>query len=373
MHKKVYIFHHNDLDGRTAGAIIYKALQVNLEKQGTLDEYVFSFHEINYTKVIDTQIEDGHIFVFVDYSFSNIENANYLKRLIDAGNKILWIDHHKTSVEMLSDIVWSETLGLTKDNIEIHIDTDHCAAYWCYKYGVEACGSQFDEEKVPELIKYIDAYDTWNLDSMENILEFECGVHFLGVRPQLWIDEILGQDVKPYAIFKPNAVQISRMKKYITESIKTGTLIRKYESKNNKYLVSTKGFNFYLNDYRNMLDVKQYSGFAVNGRGNSSFFGDEINKYDIVCLFSFDGTVWKYSFYTNKDDVDVSLLCKILGYIDSFGGGGHAQAAGFQTTDLILNDKCSIDIFQNKFNKQRYTINVSSCGLKYKLTIKEKI
>ena len=51
--KRCIIYHHNDMDGRASGSIMYKALQSRFYRAGTLDQYEFAFHEIGYTKNIE--------------------------------------------------------------------------------------------------------------------------------------------------------------------------------------------------------------------------------------------------------------------------------------------------------------------------------
>ena len=47
--------------------------------------------------------------------------------------------------------------------------------------------------------------------------------------------------------------------------------------------------------------------------------------------FNYNGNKWRYSMYTVKKDVDCSRIAK------QFAGGGHQQAAGFTTYNLIVN------------------------------------
>jgi nanoRNase/pAp phosphatase (c-di-AMP/oligoRNAs hydrolase) len=49
---------------------------------------------------------------------------------------------------------------------------------------------------------------------------------------------------------------------------------------------------------------------------------------DICCQYYHNGDVFTISLYSKKGGVDVSAICK------SFGGGGHAGAAGFTSKEL---------------------------------------
>ena len=50
----------------------------------------------------------------------------------------------------------------------------------------------------------------------------------------------------------------------------------------------------------------------------------------------YTGTQYKYSLFTKRNNLDCSEIAKKLGEIDGLGGGGHAQAAGFQTYHNIF-------------------------------------
>ena len=47
------------------------------------------------------------------------------------------------------------------------------------------------------------------------------------------------------------------------------------------------------------------------------------NKYDAMCVFGWRNGSWAVSLYTDKSDVDVSIIAK------AYEGGGHRGAAGF--------------------------------------------
>jgi oligoribonuclease NrnB/cAMP/cGMP phosphodiesterase (DHH superfamily) len=66
---------------------------------------------------------------------------------------------------------------------------------------------------------------------------------------------------------------------------------------------------------------------ALNGGGFSSNAFKSVYdpyKHDIMMPFRFNGTLWTFSIYTTKDDIDCSALAKEM------GGGGHRKAAGFE-------------------------------------------
>ena len=55
---------------------------------------------------------------------------------------------------------------------------------------------------------------------------------------------------------------------------------------------------------------------------------DNIDDYDILIGFSYDGDNWNYSLRSTKVD------CAVLAM--KYGGGGHKGAAGFSNPDFVL-------------------------------------
>ncbi len=51
-------------------------------------------------------------------------------------------------------------------------------------------------------------------------------------------------------------------------------------------------------------------------------------KHDIMMPFQFNGKEWLFSLYTDKPEVDCSVIAK------RYGGGGHRGASGFQVEDI---------------------------------------
>lgn len=76
------------------------------------------------------------------------------------------------------------------------------------------------------------------------------------------------------------------------------------------------------------LNGVPYSAILMNKPfvGSKGFDGlyDE-GKHDLMVTFHMIASGrWTVSLYTTHDDLDVSKICS------SYGGGGHAMAAGFQ-------------------------------------------
>ena len=62
---------------------------------------------------------------------------------------------------------------------------------------------------------------------------------------------------------------------------------------------------------------------------SDDFVINNVDDYDILIGFSYDGEKWTYSLRSEKAD------CSELA--SKYGGGGHKGAAGFNSTDFGLN------------------------------------
>ena len=84
-----------------------------------------------------------------------------------------------------------------------------------------------------------------------------------------------------------------------------------------------KGFETTLNGYK---------CYAVNMAlmGTDDFVIPNVDDYDLLVSFSFDGKVWSYSLRSEKIDC-AELAAK-------YGGGGHKGAAGCSSEKLIFGE-----------------------------------
>lgn len=363
--KAYHICYHIDEDGNASAAIIYEFLKRQGIKYKEKTRYFF--YRIDYTMNLETVLPDiplGDEAYFVDYSFSDKNNLEYLMNLLSKGIHVTWIDHHKTSYGII--------MNLDLDNYQcghLHhfINTDYCAAYLCYIYAYFSLqgystnylhGLKYPEY-IPLYIRYVDSWDTWK-HNMDNTIEFNIGMRSMNRTPRSVFSSMFKykNDITS-KLFSDNEHDIevieSYMQHYIKNTISRGKVIKAYQDISNESLCSDYGFEFYISDESNK-DTRVYHCFALNKRGNSTMFGTKINEYDIVVPFQFNGEQYIYSLYTSKEDINCESLAKKLGSIDGLGGGGHTKAAGFQTYNQIIKSNCTVHITSKLFNKNKYNI-----------------
>ncbi len=356
--RKAHIFHHNDLDGKFAAFYMYQYLK-KYERYYRKTE----FYEIDYNQEIDLDpIYDCDLIIFVDYSFSNPRNFDALVRAYKAGKKIIWIDHHKSSIDALTKLNRSPYGEDNHDNLDTYFDDVFSATrlvyYWCLSRINKKDGEAdlFANAELPALVQYVDAYDLWHHDRVYKCEEFHYGIQSERYTPKRLYIDIFGDANNKYNIFDmEDRTMLDIIGAYIENKIKIGEIIKKSKETDYEYSCNSSAFEIAIED-RITKNHVHLNGIAMNIHGNSSAFLDLYNKYDFVCPFYLmkDGK-WKYSFYSHRDDVTLNYYASELAKSTEFGGvsgGGHKSAAGLITTNLILHPGCIIEFKLGAFTKK---------------------
>lgn len=243
-------YHHNDADGRCAGAIVYQYYP-NCE-----------MIEVTYKDVIDVgAIESNEEIYIVDFSFK----PDVMKEVLKITKNITWIDHHKTAME--------------------------------YDYGVELAGARYNEfsgceltweyfypnEKIPGAVVTIGDYDTWKLKFGDYSKHFITGLRLYehGPTSVLW-------------------------RKLFEGTITTDSMVDQGK-------ICAQYRDNFCKDYRKNFGFKtDFAGYKCYALGlyglGSSVFGEEFKKNEICISFGFDGSKWVIGLYS--DYVDVGNIAK---------------------------------------------------------------
>lgn len=280
-------FHHNDLDGRCAGALV----SIYMDDKNPED-----FIEVDYSKVPDASlVSRGEDVFIVDYCFSD-KTIYQLEGIIDKGCHVIWIDHHKTSSDLL---LRSEDYPFLKaSNLRIVVDTKLCGAVLTYKYFEYETGGV-----MPRFLRYVDDWDRWTKRYSETY-KFKLGVESVHHAPtdQIWKS----------LMFTPDTTE---------HMLQEGDIIERYVDKSNAEYCKAFAFPCVFEGMK---------CYALNIRANSKVFGKLIDEADAVITFVYDGLSYRYSIYSSKDYVDCAAIA------EKFGGGGHKGAAGFESDRLYV-------------------------------------
>lgn len=282
------IYHIADHDGKGSAAIVKRKFP-EIELMGLNHDMEIPYEEIEkHEKVVICDIA-----LPVKYMFE-------LNKKID----LTWIDHHVSVIDEYNELMksgeYEPIKGIRK------VGTAALVLTWQYFY---------PDDALPEGLRLLGLNDIYDLRD-RRVRPFEYAVQTYGVnRPtdKIWSMLIDGElDIK--------------------QMVEKGNAILSWVRNRNYRLVRGMGFE------------SEYKGFRCicsnMAQGQSEFFDslDNIRDYDfMVNFFMNKKNRWNLTFYSYKDNVDVSKIAA------EFGGGGHAKAAGASSLeklpDFLLNGK----------------------------------
>lgn len=267
------IYHIADHDGKGSAAIV-KSVYPDIELMGLNHDMEIPYDEIKkHDKIIVCDIS-----LPLEFMFELNESADFT-----------WIDHHISVIEQYEKTVTQKgkkpLKGLRR------VGTAAMVLTWEYFY---------PDRELPLGIKLLGLNDIFDLKD-KRVRPFEYAMQSLGVnRPtdKVWEDVING------------TMDIDAM-------VEKGKAILSYIRNRNFRLVRAQAFE---SEYEGLKCI-----CANMPQGYSEFYDslDNIKDYDMMVNFFMNKkNCWNLSFYTSKEDVDVSKIA------EKFGGGGHAKAAG---------------------------------------------
>jgi len=269
--RKTICLYHNDPDGCCSAAIVRRAFGPSLVLQPL---------EIG-DPVPWEAIEACQQVVLADYSLQLEE----MQRLRD-GRQLVWIDHHKTSLEQFSPAM-AEVPGEREDG------TAACVLTW---------RTFFPGSPVPRAVQLIGDRDVWRMQFADT-RAFSEGLYQQNLNPandELW-RPLLDDD-------QDRVKELTERGRLLYEARLTGIAAS----------VARHGFETVFEGHRTL---------AINHRGSGDM-GEYIRQAGYAVAYCYAETVRAGRLQTvvtlYSDEVDVSEIAR------KYGGGGHRGAAGFQ-------------------------------------------
>lgn len=271
------VIHHDDLDGKCAGAIINLAFT---DREGL-------FIQVNYKDDFPfDRIKKNSEVHIVDFS---LQQPGEWERLLSITTNVTWIDHHETAIK--------KAIGTGAENLRGIRDTTACGALLAWRY-------YFPKSAEPNVIHLVDKWDRWVHKEDPLVLNFVAGQESYDFGPQ-------------HLTWKRLLLDIDSAQ-WINELQKEGAAILRYEKARSQRYISTFGHEITWQGYRCLV--------TNIGKVNSGFFGNSLKQFDICLAIIWDGRVWTISMYSETVKVnDIAM---------EHGGGGHPTAAGFRCAAL---------------------------------------
>jgi len=280
------IYHKKDFDGICSAAIIKMSYPdadlIGWDYGDPYDQFLLF-------------IDEDIIVVDIHFPMNTMYN-------ISSRNKLTWIDHHKSAIDAFNAFDHSSDNNITT---VLEIGRGACELTWEYI---------FPTVPVPSTIKWLGKYDTWReygTQSWDNhIMPFQYGMRQLCVNIETF----------------PRYILLDGFLPMINEILEKGRNIIKYQKSIDNKICNTYAFE---RKFKGLNAICLNLPFIDSTTMNSVY---DSKKHDIMLGFSFTGKHWSCSLRSDND-VDCSVIAK------SLGGGGHANAAGFEvkTFEDIFN------------------------------------
>lgn len=359
------VYHHNDMDGKSAGYLVHRM------KPKTILDTPYSYVMMTYEDEFNKHSLKDDVFI-VDLSISEKTYPRLLE-ICRTARTVTWIDHHESSAEVIKN--HKDELQSIK-NLTYFISKEACGAALTYAY----FNIPQEELKKIRQTNPDEEYEikaTYTPTSFSNRPGYYTGtIHVTTIKrsKKNHIDSVwFSYTVKlPQWLFFVDDFDCWKLRSKDTEYFKFGcetqdSAVVKYNKKEDTKYFNTKFWGQFDNDdpteevckhflsvgkaisdfehsenFRNLRHtfVWEYEDtqfICLNTTKKSSMsFEHLMKKYPAAIAFSYTGSTgsWSYSVYA---DAEVSNF-NCQKFAEKFGGGGHVGAAGFVTKRLIFTD-----------------------------------
>ena len=278
------MLYHSDKDGQGAAFAAWKKLGDDV-----------TYISVDYKQPVP-EMEDGSNVYIVDFSY----DKDILKTMSERMEKVVVIDHHKSAIEDLNEIVWQSI-----PNLELVFDITKAGCVLTWEYF-------FPDEPIPTLLAYIADRDLWKfeLPGTKEIHETLCSHSFSF---ELWSQFIA---TLPTLLMKEGEAILRAANRSIKNICRNAVTMKIGDDKvlavNTSYK-SSEVCHYLLDmiesdsDYKDCKFAVVYRDERINTCGPDSVDDQVSRRYDL----------------RSRGGFDVSKVAK------KFGGGGHKNAAGF--------------------------------------------
>lgn len=335
------VYHISDNDGRASAAIIYR--EFGVMQMMTKNDFI----GLAYTKPFDIPEINPDVpetWYFVDIAL-NMETFAFIKAVLDAGHKVIHIDHHRNH-EFIENKLDDEQKKLFEhENLTCMYDMRESATLLCFVY---TCMDE-KQRKNPNMVKY---------DFSEKRTHFAFGeisedqapekeyyvpmgfrlindhdVHHCEYDEELafmhGIEALEDEDKHPMAktwveLFRDNS-------RYLDKKINEGRKILADLEK--EYIEIRKTAEKRIFE----LDGEKYDVICIKtSHHGSAVAGVLYEEHDAYCSYNqLDDGKWVYTFYSREHDK--FLPCHKFAQKIDVNGGGHLHAAGCTTTKTLAD------------------------------------
>ncbi|MEF3303289.1 DHH family phosphoesterase [Paenibacillus sp. GYB003] len=295
-----YLYSHNDLDGVGCGIVARCAfgerIEVRYNSVQSLNPQVERYLEATRDKP-----KKGELLFITDLSVDE-ENEHRLDRHVLEGGKVRLLDHHKTALH-LNRHPWA-TVQVDYDDGSLASATSLFYEYLVQHRMLEP------SQALAEFVELVRQYDTWEWEKYDNVQAKRLNDLFflmsLDDFEERMVERLQNQTAFAFTEFEEKLLEVEESK------------IERYVRRKKRELVQT----FVSERCVGIVYAESYHSELSHELGRS------YPHLDYIAILNVGGK--KLSLRTIHDDVDVSEIAA------TFGGGGHAKAAGCPLTETAF-------------------------------------
>lgn len=295
MDSNVICYHHNDLDGQCSAYLVRRFYSGEVK-----------CIEVDYGIDYDlSEVGSNDIVYLVDFRFLPEE----VEFLLENAKKFIWIDHHKTSINMFSDF-GREIEGLRE------VGKAGCVLTYEYLFLGD---KEKREENIPEYVRLLGDWDVWTFKYGEKTKHFQYYMKGRNTSPDsfIWDKLHINDAITACNNVSEEVLNVSG-EDFYSKIIEYGKEI--YNSR-------LTYFDSLLERFGYDVEFEGYKAKVCNaGFVSSELFRSAKDEYDLFIAYAFDGSLFKVSLSSTK--IDTSEIAK------KYGGGGHSGASGFNCEEL---------------------------------------
>lgn len=273
----IVIYHHDDLDGQCSAAQVREAME-----KITSNPIQCIAVQYSGTTWKKEEIEEADEVYVLDFTFPDMETVAKI-----AGQKLIWIDHHKTAMEEYRELWNSNILGKR--------DITKAASQLTWEY-------LKSDQPLPTAVEYISKRDIWQFgNKKEEISAFTGACHILLHSPE---DADWKDLLAPYNNGKEK-VELYLRVGHALANVQKVRVEKAFE----------RGTDITFHGLRARL---------INTTSDASDIGEYVYQkpeYDIAVIWQMINDMVQVSLRSNSTD------CAEIA--QKYGGGGHKGAAGF--------------------------------------------
>ena len=329
---KIYIIHHDDMDGKFAGYVVKQYCET--VREITDIEYI----EANYSSnplqnLYDKDLSNALIFI-VDYSTSVEAMVCLFRNATVKERNVIWIDHHISAIDKFNRL-YPRIYNIPG----LRISDELCGAELTYLYLYENVKNISRDPFVPNYIK--DSKEVTR-NNLVTLIE-ESDMSTLGIVGDYDTFRVNSEDAQAFHLYFRTYCPEFRIsnecdeffnivlnKDNLDSILKDGKIMKDYVDSNNKFILDTIGCKSTLRKFEDIEII------AVNtNMRNSTMFDSVKDDYEVGVVYHYNAKIGRmlYSLYRLNKNPERFISCAKIA--ESFGGGGHERAAGFSTSGVL--------------------------------------